>query len=84
LSQLGAWASRQSQPINSRTVLEDDFWQYEAKFKDGAVPRPPFWGGYRLVSIMFEFWQNRPNRLHDRFKYTLQANNLWQLERLSP
>lgn len=84
LSQLGAWASHQSQPLSSRAILEDNFRQYETKFEDGVVPRPSFWGGYRLNPVMFEFWQSRPNRLHDRFKYSKQTDHRWQIDRLSP
>ena len=81
-SRLGAWASRQSEPIPSRAALEDAYAEAEARF--GAdPPLPPWWGGYALTPDRVEFWQNRPNRLHDRFRYTREGGS-WRLERLAP
>jgi pyridoxamine 5'-phosphate oxidase len=82
-SQLGAWASDQSSPVESRAVLEQKWREFEAKFP-GAIPLPPHWGGFVLAPERIEFWQGRPSRLHDRFGYTRQANGSWQIERLSP
>ncbi len=82
-SQLGAWASAQSERLNSRLELEEKLALIEQKYKDQPVPRPPHWGGYQVIPNLFEFWQGRPDRLHDRFQYTLQ-NNSWQSNRLSP
>ena len=82
-SQIGAWASAQSSPLKSRLELEEHFAALEKKFKDYNVPRPAHWGGYLVIPDLFEFWQGRPDRLHDRFQYTLQ-NNIWQYGRLSP
>ena len=82
-SQLGAWISQQSSVITSRKLLEMKFEEMKRKFLDKEVPLPNFWGGYRIVPKTFEFWQGRPNRLHDRFKYTLHEN-LWTVERLAP
>jgi pyridoxamine 5'-phosphate oxidase len=83
-SRLSAWASRQSRVIESREALEKDMREYEEKYKDGDVPLPPYWGGYRVVPDEIEFWQNRPGRLHDRFRYTRQQDGSWLLDRLSP
>jgi pyridoxamine 5'-phosphate oxidase len=83
-SRLSAWASKQSRVIPSREVLETAMRELEEKYKDKDVPTPPYWGGYRLAPIMIEFWQNRPGRLHDRFRYRLQQDGGWLLERLSP
>lgn len=83
-SQLGAWASRQSQVIASREFLEERLNELAAEYQDREVPTPPFWGGYRLSPQIFEFWQGRPNRLHDRLRYTRQADSSWLIERLSP
>lgn len=83
-SQLGAWASKQSRVLNDRAELEADFREVEAKFRAKAVPCPPYWGGFRLLPKVIEFWQGRPSRLHDRFRYTLQEDNNWLIERLSP
>ena len=83
LSQLGAWASAQSQQIKNREELENRFLHYEKKFKDKPVPRPPHWGGYCLCPKKIEFWQGRPSRLHDRIVYE-RKNNQWTKNRLSP
>jgi pyridoxamine 5'-phosphate oxidase len=82
-SQLGAWASRQSQVIENREVLERRVAELTARFGDGAVPLPPFWGGFRLVPEVVEFWHHREDRLHDRIRYR-QAGGGWVIERLSP
>ena len=82
-SQLGAWASAQSQPIPSREWLEDRFADLAAAHEGKPVPLPDHWGGYRLIPSRFEFWQGRPNRLHDRLEFTLSAGD-WGLRRLSP
>jgi pyridoxamine 5'-phosphate oxidase len=82
-SQLGAWASRQSQVISGREVLEDRLKQLEKDYRDKLIPLPPDWGGVRLVPEMIEFWQGRPNRLHDRLRYRL-LDKRWLIERLSP
>lgn len=83
LSQIGALASRQSERIESREVLEKRFAELEEKYRGQTVPMPDAWGGYRLQPVRFEFWQGRENRLHDRIAYVLQ-NRRWQKERLSP
>ena len=82
-SQLGAWASRQSAPIPSRKALLERMEAMGRRFGEGPVPRPEFWGGYRLEPERFEFWQNRENRLHDRYSYTPHGE-AWQVQRLSP
>jgi len=81
--QLGAWVSTQSEVIASRAVLEERLKEYERRYPD-AVPLPPFWGGYVVAPNEIEFWQGRPNRLHDRFRYTRQKDGLWLIERLAP
>ena len=81
--QLGAWVSAQSEVIARRAVLEDRLKQFEQKYPN-AVPLPPFWGGYVLAPVEIEFWQGRPNRLHDRFRYTKRADGNWLIERLAP
>lgn len=83
-SQLGAWASDQSQVIASREVLEERFLQFKDQYPEGKVPRPPHWGGFRVVPRTVEFWQGRPSRLHDRLRYRLQDDGKWLRERLSP
>ena len=83
-SQLGAWASNQSQVISSREVLEEKMRELMSRYEGGSVPLPPYWGGYRLAPVTIEFWQNRPGRLHDRLRYRLQPNGEWLIERLSP
>jgi len=83
-SQLGAWASRQSEVVDGRRVLDARMAQITERFADKPVPLPPHWGGFRLKPEQMEFWQGRTNRLHDRFRYTLQPDGGWLLERLSP
>ena len=83
-SQLGAWASRQSDVIDGRRVLDARMSEMTERFANKTIPVPPHWGGYRLKPDVFEFWQGRPNRLHDRFRYTRQANGSWLIERLAP
>lgn len=82
-SQLGAWASAQSREIRSRIQLIRDFIALSAKYVGRAVPRPPNWGGFKLTPNTLEFWQGRPNRLHDRIQYSLE-NGKWKIRRLSP
>ena len=83
-SQIGAWASRQSEVISTRALLESKFAEMKARFVNGEIPLPDQWGGYRVTPQSFEFWQGRPNRLHDRFKYTLQSDGSWTIARLMP
>lgn len=82
-SQLGAWISRQSEPLRSRGELMRAFLKMQARFAGRAVPRPPFWGGYRLVADRIEIWHNQLHRLHDRFLY-LKTETGWSVERLYP
>jgi len=82
-SQLGALASKQSDIIADRGVLEARLAELKATYPEGQVPKPPHWGGYRLVPTSFEFWQGRTNRLHDRFHYTLNKG-VWDIVRLAP
>ncbi|HYP04800.1 MAG TPA: pyridoxamine 5'-phosphate oxidase [Bryobacteraceae bacterium] len=81
--QLGAWVSSQSQVIPGRQTLEESLAAVASRFEPGPVPRPPHWGGFRVVPQTFEFWQGRPNRLHDRLEY-VRAEDGWSLRRLSP
>jgi pyridoxamine 5'-phosphate oxidase len=81
-SQIGAWASSQSQPLSSREELENKFKEFEAKFPN-EVPKPPHWGGFLVTPISFEFWQGRYSRLHDRFIYSKNNSN-WEINRLNP
>jgi len=83
-SQLAAWASRQSQPIEDRGALEERLRELEAEYEGREVPRPPFWGGYRVEPETIEFWQGRENRLHDRLRYRRSENGRWGRERLQP
>ena len=82
-SQLGAWVSNQSEVISSRKLLMQKLQEIKDKFKEGEIPLPSFWGGYRLVPEMIEFWQGGPARLHDRFLYTREGE-AWKIDRLSP
>ena len=83
-SQLGAWASTQSAVLFGRADLDQRFRDLEANYKDRPVPRPPHWGGYRIIPVTIEFWQGRADRLHDRFVYRLREPKDWIIERLSP
>jgi pyridoxamine 5'-phosphate oxidase len=83
-SQIGAWASHQSQVIKSRAILDAMFDEIKHKFLDGDVPLPSFWGGYRVTPETIEFWQARDSRLHDRFIYRQDEKAQWFSERLSP
>jgi len=83
-AQIGAWASHQSGQVAARAVLEERQKALEARFAGGEVPLPDFWGGYRLVPAMMEFWQGRPARLHDRIRYTRKADGGWVIVRLEP
>lgn len=83
-SQLGAWASQQSRVIESREYLDKLYHKIELDYADMDIPRPGYWNGYRLVPESMEFWQGRPNRLHDRLRYRKQRDGRWIIERLAP
>lgn len=83
-SKLGAWASDQSEEIDSREALDEKLKQFEKKFENQEIPRPEFWGGYIVKPISLEFWQGRPNRMHDRILYALQEDYNWKITRLQP
>jgi pyridoxamine 5'-phosphate oxidase len=83
-SQLGAWASEQSRPVEGRGALEERLRDLEAEYEGREVPRPPFWGGYRVEPYSIEFWQGRENRLHDRLVYRHADSGEWRRERLQP
>lgn len=82
-SQIGAWASEQSRPVEARETLEERVRELEARYQGRDVPRPPFWGGYRVEHEAVEFWQGRENRLHDRLVYR-KSEGGWRIERLQP
>jgi pyridoxamine 5'-phosphate oxidase len=83
VSRLGAWASDQSRALGSRAELERRLAEYEARYPGEEIPRPPYWGGYRVVPAYFEFWQNMPFRLHDRTTYT-RSEQGWTVGKLYP
>ena len=83
-SRLSAWASHQSEVVENRQVLEERMQAFRARFGDGDIPLPPFWGGYCLSPTQIEFWQGRPDRLNDRLRYRRQADARWVVERLAP
>ncbi len=83
-SQIGAWASRQSSVVSSRALLQAKLDEMKRKFKEGDVPLPSFWGGYRVQPRSIEFWQGGDNRIHDRFLYSKTGEKEWNLDRLSP
>jgi pyridoxamine 5'-phosphate oxidase len=83
-SQIGAWASAQSEVVPDREQLEGQFAEALAKYGDAEIPLPPHWGGYRVTPQTIEFWQGRSSRLHDRLRYSRQEDGEWVIERLSP
>lgn len=83
-SQIGAWVSQQSQIISNKSLLLSQFEKIKAKFAEGEVPLPDFWGGYRIIPEVFEFWQGGKDRLHDRLQYSKNEHNDWLRQRLSP
>jgi pyridoxamine 5'-phosphate oxidase len=83
-SRIGAWASPQSQVIADRDALEVLYEQIERRYAEDTIPRPSNWGGYRVIPDSIEFWQGRPNRLHDRLRYTRQSDGGWRIDRLAP
>lgn len=83
-SKLGAWASNQSEAVPSRKYLDERLASFEKKYENKEIPRPKHWGGYIVKPTSIEFWQGRPNRMHDRIKFTLQENYDWKIERLAP
>jgi pyridoxamine 5'-phosphate oxidase len=83
-AQLGAFASRQSEPLGSRAELDERLAGLKSDLGERAVPRPPTWGGFRLAPSAWEFWQHRASRLHDRFRYEREPSGAWRVERLFP
>ncbi len=83
-SKLGAWASNQSSVVSSREELDQNLKSFENKYKNQEIPRPNHWGGFIVKPESIEFWQGRPNRMHDRIRYTLQKDFNWKIERLAP
>ncbi len=82
-SRIGAWASPQSEIIKNRAMLEENVQRFSGEFKN-SIPRPPHWGGYRVMPELIEFWQGRTNRLHDRIQYTKTRDGSWKVDRLAP
>ena len=83
-SQLAAWTSPQSNRIDSRSMLLNEFQRMREKFENKEIPLPSFWGGYRVTPAQWEFWQGGEHRLHDRFQYTPSAGDSWEINRLAP
>ena len=83
-SRIAAWASKQSEVVGDRAALEATWRRLETQYPGDEVPKPPYWGGYVLKPHRIEFWQGRPNRMHDRFRYSRQPDGAWQIQRLSP
>ncbi|MDP2068054.1 MAG: pyridoxamine 5'-phosphate oxidase [Lutibacter sp.] len=83
-SKLGAWASDQSEAVPSRNYLDERLATFEKQYENKEIPRPKHWGGILVKPISMEFWQGRPNRMHDRIRYTLQEDYNWKIERLAP
>ena len=83
-SHLGAWASDRSRPLDLRETFEARFDAMKARFEGQDVPRPPYWGGYRVMPFAYEFWQGRANRVHDRLRYDLQPDGRWVAQPLAP
>jgi pyridoxamine 5'-phosphate oxidase len=83
-SRLGAWVSKQSEVIDARQILDSRLMEMTERFEKSDIPLPPHWGGYRVKPDKIEFWQGRPNRLHDRFRYSRQADGTWLIDRLAP
>ncbi len=83
-SKIGAWSSPQSEVVQNKTWLEQAFNHYSEKFKKEKLRRPPHWGGFRVKPVKVEFWQGRPNRMHDRILYTELSSGNWKIERLAP
>ncbi len=83
-SRIGAWASPQSEEIPDRNILDKNYSKYEAEFSNKDIPRPIYWGGYRVIPNHIEFWQGRPSRMHDRILFTKNEEGTWNRSRLAP
>ena len=83
-SKIGAWASPQSMVVAGKAWLKETFEYYTERFKHGEIPKPPHWGGYRVIPNKIEFWQGRPSRMHDRILYSANGEDQWKIERLAP